>query len=277
MIIRKQDLSVLTFYYLGYSKIRNMVFRLRGEPLTKFVTFHDILDAEKEDFRRKLLYLWKTTNVVSIDDCFAGRLSSKKINVVITFDDGYKSWMSTAVPLLKELRMPATFFVSSGFLDLSPEEEANFIRYKLRTNLNTTGALKRDDLLRIAEQGFTVGGHTSNHVNLAEMRDRLEIRREILIDKQNLEAATGTAIKYFAYPFGGFCNPFVDLTAVLKEVGYEGAVTLIPGFNQNGANRYCLCREITGLPMALCVFKARVFGAYDGVNSARKLFGFTSY
>lgn len=277
MIIRKQDLSVLTLYYLGYSRIRNLVFRMQDKPVTRFLTFHDLPAAVAGDFRKNLFYLRNTTNVVSLDDYFAGRLSPKKINAVITFDDGYKSWMSTAVPLLKELCMPATFFVSSGFLDLPAEEEANFIRNRLRTNLKTTGALKLDDLKRIVEQGFTVGGHTSNHVNLAEMRDRGEIRREILMDKQNLEAATCTAIKYFAYPFGGFCNPFVDLTAVLKEVGYEGAVTLIPGFNQNGANRYCLCREITGLPMALCVFKARVFGAYDGVNSVRKLFGFTSY
>ena len=167
--------------------------------------------------------------------------------------------------------------MSSGFLDLSPKEEAHFIRARLRIHTKTTGALKRSDLRWLIEQGFTVGGHTANHVNLAELRDTSEIRREILKDKQNLEAATRTEIKYFAYPFGEFSNPVVDLTAVLKEAGYEGAVTLIPGFNQNGADRYCLRREITGLPMPLGVFKARVFGAYDGVNAARRLFGLTSY
>lgn len=277
MSIERQHVCTLVLYYVGYTKVRNLAFRLRGETLTRFVTFHDIPASVAGHFRRNILWLRKNANVISLDDYFAKRLSPKKVNVVLTFDDGYKSWVSTAVPLLKQLRMPATFFVSSGLLDLSPEEEADFIRNKLRTNLKTTGALKRDDVQRIVEHGFTVGGHTSNHVNLSEMRDKMEIRREILTDKQNLESASRRAINYFAYPFGEYCNPVADLTVILREVGYKGAVTLVPGFNRNGANCYCLRREITGLPMSLGVFKARVFGAYDGVNSVRKLLGLTSY
>src|SRR5689334_489104 len=102
MSIRKQDVCPLVLYYLGYSMLRNLGFRLRREAMTRFVTFHDIPAAAVEDFRRKILYLKSSTNVVSLDDYFAGRLSQSRINVVVTFDDGYKSWASTAVPILKE-------------------------------------------------------------------------------------------------------------------------------------------------------------------------------
>ena len=245
--------------------------------MTRIVTFHDIPDEGAGDFRRNLLWLKKAANVVSLNDFASGRLSAKRINVVITFDDGYRSWMSRAVPLLKELSMPATFFVASGFLDLCPVEAARFVQYRLRRNSETTGVLRRQDLQGIVEDGFTVGGHTCNHVNLAQTRDREEIRREVVIDKQVLEKITRREIKYFAYPFGECCNPSTDILTLLKEVGYKAAVTLIPGFNRNGANRYMLFREITGLPMPVCVFRARVLGAYDGVNVLRRGLGLTCY
>jgi peptidoglycan/xylan/chitin deacetylase (PgdA/CDA1 family) len=273
----RQHASILLLHYLGYSMVRNLLFRLRNEPLTRFVTFHDVADAEVANFKSKLNCLAKTTNVVSIDDYFAGRLSVNKINVVITFDDGYKSWISTAAPLLRELNMPATFFVTSGFLDLTSAEAANFIRLNLRANPDTTGALSSEDLRKIVEQGFTAGGHTLNHLNLAKMCDRAEVRREIILDKQKIESITRSSIKYFAYPFGEYHNPNTDLASLLKELGYEGAVTLIPGFNRNGVNPYCLCRELTGVPMSSPAFKARVFGAYDGINSVRRFFALKCY
>ena len=31
--------------------VRNLLFRLRGEPLTRFVTFHDVADAEAANFK----------------------------------------------------------------------------------------------------------------------------------------------------------------------------------------------------------------------------------
>jgi peptidoglycan/xylan/chitin deacetylase (PgdA/CDA1 family) len=277
MRMRRQDLCVLMLYYLGYTRIRNAVLRLQRKPATTFVTFHDISPALEEDFRRKILCLRNTTNVVSLDDFFAGRLSAERTNVVITFDDGYQSWISTAMPLLKELHLPATFFVTSGFLDLSPHDEAHFIRSRLQTQMDTTGALKGNDLRKIVEQGFAVGGHTINHVNLAAMYDLAAIRREIALDKQNLESIICAKIKYFAYPFGEFHNSDIDLTALLKEAGYDGAVTLVPGFNRIDSNRYCLLRELTGAPMPPWAFKARVFGAYDGINSIRKLLGLKCY
>ena len=135
MSIRKQDLAVLLSYYLGYSGIRNVIFRLHHKPVARFVTFHDIIPESLERFKLNLYFLKKCTNAVSLDDFLSGRLSLEKVNVVITFDDGYKSWVSCAVPILKELRLPATFFVSSGFVGLSKEDGADFMRSRLYINL----------------------------------------------------------------------------------------------------------------------------------------------
>jgi peptidoglycan/xylan/chitin deacetylase (PgdA/CDA1 family) len=278
MLIRRQDLCVLLFYYLGYSRIRNLAFRLQGKPVSRFVTFHDLLAEAAASFRDTLRFLKEKTNVVSIEDYFSGRLSSRRINVVITFDDGYKSWARKAVTALKELELPATFFVSSGFLALPKDVEAQFIRSKLRRDRKTSGGLSEDDVRRMAKEGFTIGGHTCNHVNLAEIHDRAELWRESLLDKKRLEAIIGTEIQYFSYPFGKHRNRHIDLIELLKEAGYKGAVTVVPGFNTTASNSYLLSREIIALPIPLCVLNARVHGTYDGVNFLKnnliKLFSF---
>jgi peptidoglycan/xylan/chitin deacetylase (PgdA/CDA1 family) len=205
---------------------------------------------------------------VSIDDFFSGNLSPKKINVVITFDDGYKSWVTDSVPILKELELPATFFVSSGFVGLSKESEADFLQSKLLIpdSSKATGGLTFKDLRNIAEEGFTIGGHTLNHINLAKLMDKNQLRHEIAEDKIRLENIIGKKIKFFAYPFGALQNPEINLTDVLREFGYIGAVTTISGFNRISANPYLLHREITDAAMPESVFKARVYGNYDAVR-----------
>lgn len=268
MLIRRQDFSVLLLYYLGYSKIRNFILRLLDKPVSRFVLFHDIPPETIDYFNANLRFLKQNTNVVSLADFFSGRLSSKKINVVITFDDGYKSWITDAVPMLKELELPATFFVSSGFVGISKQNEADFIQSKLLIpdSSKVTGSLTFEDLNSIAEQGFTIGGHTLNHCNLAKLRDSAQLRYEIAEDKLRLEKIIGKKIRFFAYPFGPSHNPEISLADVLAECGYIGAVTTVSGVNKMSTNPYLLHREITHAAMPESVFKARVYGNYDGVR-----------
>lgn len=272
--MRRQDLFVLLFYYIGYSRSRNLVLRFQRKPVSTFVTFHDIPRETLRCFKANLLFLKYRTNVVSVDDFFSGRLSSEKVNVVITFDDGYKSWVTYALPILQELKLPAMFFISAGFTGLSKEDEAEFMRSKLSLKQGPeriTGGLNFEDVKRIAEEGYTVGGHTLNHCDLTKLRDRCRLRYEIAEDKMRLESITGRKIEYFAYPCGAYYNPEVNLSEVLSECGYRGAVTTVSGFNSVGANPYLLHRELTGASMPGWVFRARVYGNYDAVRFTKDL------
>jgi len=274
MLIRRQDLSVLLFYYLGYSIIRNLIFRFQRKPVARFVAFHDILPENSGNFKTNLKFLKQRTNVVNLDDFFSDRLSFEKINTVITFDDGYKSWVTDAVPLLKELGLPAAFFISSGFVGLSKGAEADFKKSKLFRKLpprKITGTLSYEDVKRIVDEGFIVGGHTLNHCNLSQLSNRDQIKHEIAEDKTRLEELTGKKIEYFAYPGGDYYNPVVNLTKVLKKSGYRGAVTAVSGFNNISTEPYLLHRELTADSMHPQVFRARVFGNYDAVMFLKKL------
>jgi hypothetical protein len=65
-------------------------------------------------------------------------------------------------------------------------------------------------------------------------------------------------------------NPDVDLAEILKDAGYHGAVTTVPGRNVWNASPYFLRRELTDASMPIGVFKARVYGNYDAVVFLKK-------
>lgn len=269
--IRRQDLICLSLYYLGFSRMRNFVLRLCRMPVARILAFHDVPDHLVANFRRKIEVLKKQANIVSLHDIFAGKMLWKKINVAITFDDGYRSWVDNVSPVLRDLGVTATFFVSSGFVGLREDREADFVASKLRSSERTTGGLRGEELRKLAEEGFAIGGHTSNHVNLSELRDIKEVRSEIQGDKKELERITGTKVEYFAYPFGFYRNAHIDLVQVLQESGYRGAVTLVPGLVNASTNSYYGHRDLVRASMPMSVFKARFLGNQDGVEFLRRI------
>jgi peptidoglycan/xylan/chitin deacetylase (PgdA/CDA1 family) len=280
MLIRRQDFSVLILYWLGYSRIRNLLLRAQHKCVATFVCFHDLPSESIGCFKANLRFLKERTNVVTLDDFFAGKLSSKKINVVITFDDGYKSWITNVIPVLKHLGLPATFFISSGFIGLSETDQHEFMRLRLQVKLEQRtqdGGLDVEDVRRLSEEGFAVGGHTVNHCNLAEVRDLVRLRSEIVEDKERLERIIGKKIAYFAYPFGSCQSAVTNLEEILRESGYEGAVTTVSGLNRVGStNPYFLHREITYTAMRGSVFRARVLGNYHLIGWLRQRMSITS-
>ena len=265
-MIRRQDLSVLFVNYLGYSVIRNLLLRIQRKSVTRILAFHEIPDKSLCYFEANLRFLAKRANVISFDNYFSGKLSSKRINVIITFDDGYKNWMTHAIPVLKRLGLPAAFFISSGYVDLSRTEGADFNRTKLHRpsgQEDIIEGLKSEDLRKMAEEGFTIGGHTANHGNLGLFRDSIRLRDEIVDDKERLEKIAGGRIQYFAYPNGVYRNTSISIPEVLKEAGYKGAVTTVPGFNTDRTNPYLLHRDLIRVSMPRRVFRANVYGNYD--------------
>ena len=68
-------------------------------------------------FEKQIAYFKKHFNIVSLDDVYANRLSNDKLNIAITFDDGYLNNLKYAVPILEKYDAPATFFIT-GIRDL---------------------------------------------------------------------------------------------------------------------------------------------------------------
>lgn len=272
MQVRDQDLAVLLLYCLGYPQARSMLMRLDGRRVATFVTFHDLRPGDVTLFEANVSFLQRRMNVISLDSFFGGELSDDRINVVLTFDDGYKSWVTLALPVLKRLNVPATFFVCSGFVGLPRVDEVLFMRSRLRLPeqiVQETRGLSWTDVKRLVDEGFTIGGHTANHCDLTRLAGERRIRSEIAEDRALLETMTGSRVDYFSYPFGAHLHPQFDLAGMVRASGYRGAVTTLSGFNSSRSDAYQLRRELTPILMSHWAFRARAYGTYGAVRAIR--------
>ena len=76
-------------------------------------------DVDAATFRAQMAHIGRFFNVLPLSES-AVRLSEGTLPaaaVSITFDDGYRDNATVALPILRELGLPATFFISSGYLN----------------------------------------------------------------------------------------------------------------------------------------------------------------
>lgn len=146
--------------------------------------------------------------------------------VAITFDDGYADNHEFALPLLVERRMPATFYVTTGYLDRDPAVLARFAELR-HVALSEVEPLSWTQLGEIAAAGMDIGAHTFSHPNLIHL-DAQRLAREVAEPKTALEAKLDRPVLSFAYPFGR-PGRHVNAAAVaaVRAAGFKTAVTAL--------------------------------------------------
>jgi peptidoglycan/xylan/chitin deacetylase (PgdA/CDA1 family) len=136
--------------------------------------------------------------------------------ISLTFDDGWKSGITTAHPLLERYRMPATFYIISERID-----DGRFPEY-----------MNLADLQKIAGSGHEIGSHTKSHKHLPEL-SQPEIWTEIFDGLTDLRAH-GFQPGTFAYPYGEW-NPYI--VKQVREAGFFAARSIIDDtFNDERTN-----------------------------------------
>jgi len=81
-----------------------------------FTKPNDELVVSESKFREQLIFLQKNYNIVSLDGLLSFE-NKNKSNVSITFDDGYKDNLTYALPILNELKIPATIYIITKFYE----------------------------------------------------------------------------------------------------------------------------------------------------------------
>jgi peptidoglycan/xylan/chitin deacetylase (PgdA/CDA1 family) len=234
-------------------------------PRVRVIAFHDVPNAAA--FAGKLRRLAREHNVVSLADAQERReLDEQRLNVALTFDDGFDEHLTVAIPVLRELGLPATFFVPSGSLDLSPAEADRFGREALRRTRSVL-FLRSEDVTEIAAD-FEIGGHTTHHVDIGGLSAD-EVERAVGEDKATLERLTGRPLRFFAFPFGSPANVSADAARAVAGAGYGAAFTIVPGFWSRGGNPYLVGRDCLSVDMDDQLWDAFLRGGYDALSALK--------
>jgi len=134
--------------------------------------------------------------------------------VVLTFDDGYIDFFTTAFPVLIGHGFKAVSYVVPGFLDGS--------RY-----------MTTDDVRTIAGDGIEVAAHTMHHVDLTKASPA-QLTIEIQGSRNALEQITSRPVLDFCYPSGMYNATVIAAT---QHAGFESATTEVPGSAHAWADR----------------------------------------
>ena len=199
--------------------------------------------------------------------------SGRRPAVALTFDDDLASHVQYALPVLRELGIPATFFLSGRALHglgpywfqwleallvaRGPQQTAAFLKLpdadphalvlaaavspEVRRRIcETAAALPTPELLddagitALGAAGMTIGFHTIDH-DLLPTLDEAGLQDAVSRGRGQLAALTGQSVQFFAYPFGQSDR---RCAAAVRQAGFLAAFTGRPAPWHRAVDRY---------------------------------------
>jgi len=179
--------------------------------------------------------------------------------VVLTFDDGFSNFYTTAFPILARHGFTATVFLPTSFIE---------------TGTGRTGGqtfLSWSQVNELADHGVSFGSHTVSHGYLFGMT-RVELKQELQQSKAAIEERTGRAVRCFSYPYA-FPEQDTRFVAVFRNLlqtcGYACAVTTRIGTAAQGDDLFTLKRIPVNASDDPALLHAKINGGYDWMHTAQ--------
>ena len=182
--------------------------------------------------------------------------------VAVTFDDGYRDFLTGAWPVLQELQFTATVFLPTAFIGAT------------RRSFKGRECLTWPEVRELASAGVSFGSHTVTHPVLHGL-PWAQVSAELRESREHIQDALGSPVTLFAYPYAfpqedsAYCS---RLREEMIAQGYEASVTTIIGRHSAEIDRLRIAR----LPINDCdddaLFLAKLAGAYDWMGTVQRGF-----
>ncbi len=169
------------------------------------LTYHSLdegssaLSLSPELFSRQMQFLkdggFTVMDLVELAKILGDGAALPERAVVLTFDDGFESFYTSAFPVLCRLGFPATVFVVVDYVGRKNDWPGQPRWVEVRPLMNW------QQLSEISSHGIAIGSHTLTHPVLSEL-DSESLWREIYLSKARLEERLGGRVQAFSYPYG---------------------------------------------------------------------------
>jgi peptidoglycan/xylan/chitin deacetylase (PgdA/CDA1 family) len=244
----KLSISLIYFAFdSGWSALRGLVGAKRsGTAIVLY--YHNVPDAFRNQFAAQMRLVSRIARPVSVDDL--NRLPEDTHSVAITFDDALDTVVTTAVPVLELLGIPATVFVVTETLGTTPEWGKTYYAPEER--------VMSEEQLRSLPKLIRVGSHTLTHPDLAAVSEETAAR-EIRGSREKLERLLQRPVTLFGFPYGSFNDAAVRLC---REAGYERVFTTEPAMVPQNANEFAVGRVAADPWDWPLEFRLKMLGAY---------------
>lgn len=219
----------------------------RGGGEIRFPFYHHVFDDERAGFTRQLDYMRRFGEFLDLDSAAALLASGDTIDgtyFCVTFDDGFRSCRTNALPILAEKGVPAAFFLPTRYIGTRVETDWEVLLGFYGGAGPVVEFLDWDDCRVLAGAGMTIGSHTVGHVRLSDL-DGDAASAEFTESKRVIEAETGHPCVHFCCPWG---RPGVHFDPdrdpdLARRAGYRSFLTTVRGGNRAGDSPCAIRRD----------------------------------
>jgi peptidoglycan/xylan/chitin deacetylase (PgdA/CDA1 family) len=190
----------------------------RGYQLVPILCYHNIgpqargrLLMSASAFEEQMRYLrregYRVITLRQFLDFASLKRQLPRKTVVLTFDDGWKSFKEYAHPILKELDFPATLFIYTDFI-------------------GTRTSLSWAELKELAQEGFDIQAHSKTHEDMRRKPTESEeeysrrMQSELVQPLSIFQQRVGQPARILAYPYGSHDEGVLKR---VREAGYIAA------------------------------------------------------
>lgn len=200
------------------------------------------LHVNRHRFLTHLAYLKRRHHVISLRDYLEAREQRRTLpnySVVLTFDDGFRNFLTVAAPCLAASAMPATVFIITNNTNETNSPSENH-QWSINDDFSYLSwaeirALKRDGNIEF-------GSHTCSHSRLLTLPLE-EWEHELRTSYQVLATQLETRDLALSYPKGEHSEIISDYA---RKLGYSCAVTTDRGANELDHDLFTLGRTLIG-------------------------------
>jgi peptidoglycan/xylan/chitin deacetylase (PgdA/CDA1 family) len=222
-------------------------------------------------FEAQLDYLQRRYRVIPLRQYLAARREGLELppySVVLTFDDGFRNFLTVAAPRLAERAMPASVFIITN--NTAEGGDANIERrWSPADDWTYLSWAELETLTR--EQQIEIGSHTCSHTRLPTLSPE-ETGRELRDSYDAVRARFGRGLvaPALSYPKGEYS---AVLSRLARSVGYACAVTVDGGANDPArTDPFALGRTLIGDADDAASFAVRVSGVRDWLVRLNAIF-----
>jgi len=97
-------------------------------------------------------------------------------------------------------------------------------------------AMSWNELRAVASDGVEIGCHTDTHPILSRVTSSSKLEQEIAGSKAILEANLGRPVRHFCYPNGRLMDISPQSANLVRNAGFDSAMTTVPGLNAPGTD-----------------------------------------
>ena len=183
-------------------------FNSRKEFNFRILMIHNVKRKNFKLLEKNLKTLQKKYNFIDPNTLKTGIYPNGNNNLLLTFDDGFKSNFVFANSVLKKMNIKGIFFVVTDLINLNNQSKKKIIQNifpeKKLQKISQYKTMSWSNLRHLEKMGHVIGCHTKSHLRLNEIKSNTILKEQIVDPIFAFQRNKIAKPKFFAYPFGDF-------------------------------------------------------------------------